>query len=180
MTTSVPPVRRAPAGADPLAPVRDALLDRARHEAHRLLAAADADVDRALAAARDDAAETLAVARAAGAADAATALADARARARRQARARVLAARRTAYEDLRRQAREATRALCGGPDAAAVLDVLRERAGAALGPGAVVTDAPGGGVRAESAGRRVTLTPEALADEALDRLGAEVEGLWAP
>ncbi|WP_152359974.1 hypothetical protein, partial [Georgenia thermotolerans] len=60
----------------------------------------------------------------------------------------------------------------------------RDRAGArlraALGPGAQVHELPGGGVAAETPGRRAAVALTDLADRALDGLGADLAGLWAP
>jgi vacuolar-type H+-ATPase subunit E/Vma4 len=165
--------------ADSLAPVRDSLLARARAEAHRLLGEATADADRVLAAARAEADEVLATARAEGEADAAAALADVRARARRRGRSRVLAARRTAYDELVRAARAASRDLAAEPGFGAARARLRDRARSALGPDAVLRDTDDG-VAAEAGGRRVVLGLDGLADAAIDRLGADVEELWTP
>lgn len=181
MTASPPRLLpHPPPAADPLAPVRAALLAQARREAHLLLRGADEAADRMLGEARAEADRLLAAARAQGEADAAAALADTRARARRRARARVLAARRSAYDELTRQARAAARVLGGSEEAATVRGILRERARARLGPAAVVRDTPDGGVLAEVEGRRLVLGPDGLAEDALARLGAQIERLWAP
>jgi hypothetical protein len=136
-----------------LEPVRGALLDRARADATAAGAAADARAEGVLAGARAEADRLVAQARAQGAADGAAALAATRARARRQARSVVLAAQRAAYEELRRRARA---------------DALR------LSGGAQRTSPVEGG------GRRIVWSSDALADEALDALGGELEKLWAP
>ena len=39
---------------------------------------------------------------------------------------------------------------------------------------------PRGGVVGEGAGRRVEYTLDDLADEIVDRLGPELDGVWAP
>src|SRR5512145_470506 len=86
---------------DALAPVREALLRRAREDAQRLLADADQAAAATLAAARHEAAEIRAAARAQGEADAGSVLAGERARLRRRARAMTLGAQGAAYEQLR-------------------------------------------------------------------------------
>jgi hypothetical protein len=64
----------------------------------------------------------------------------------------VLAAQRAAYDELRRRARLEARRLTGRSERTT-------------------------GV---AAGRRMVLSPDALADDTVDALGAEVEKLWAP
>ena len=59
-------------------------------------------------------------------------------------------------------------------------DRLAARARAELGPDARITDATDGGLLAEAPGRRLDLSLDALADLAVDALGAEVNRLWAP
>lgn len=49
-----------------------------------------------------------------------------------------------------------------------------------LGAGAEVTEHADGGVVAQVPGRRVDLSLTALADRALDGMGAEVRSLWEP
>jgi hypothetical protein len=169
---------RAPAAA--LAPVRAGLLARAHADADAALAEADADADSALAEARQQAAAILADARARGERDAAVAEARERARARREARSTVLGAQRAAYEELRRRGEAAARALRTGPGYPALVASLSACARAELGPAAVIREHPDGGVVAEVPGRRLDATLAALADRALDGLGPDVQGLWAP
>ncbi|MFE0512724.1 hypothetical protein, partial [Streptomyces sp. NPDC058964] len=57
---------------------------------------------------------------------------------------------------------------------------LTDAALALLGSRARVTAAAEGGVTAEVTGRRVDLSADALADRALERLGARAEMLWRP
>ena len=166
--------------ADPLAPLRDALLARARAQAAALVAAADEEAARVETGARDEADRLLRAAREQGTADATAAMADVQARARRQARAAVLAARGAAYDALRVRSREAVTALVTDPRYPAARARLRARAAAALGPDAVVTERPDGDVVATSAGRQVVAGLATAADQVLDQLGAEVETLWAP
>jgi hypothetical protein len=136
-----------------LEPVRRALLDRARADAAATRATAEARAEAVLTRARAEAERLVAEARAQGEADGAIVLATTRARARRQARSVVLAAQRSAYEELRRQARAEARRLVGDGD----------RTSGTAGEG-----------------RRIVWSTDTLADEAVDGLGAELEKLWAP
>jgi hypothetical protein len=173
-------VRPAPAGTPlqtALAPVRDALLARARADAAAALADADTDAAAVLAEAREQAAALLREAREQGEREAAALRTREHARAGREARTVVLGAQRAALEELRRRGRAAARALGEDP---ALLDRLRARLLADLGPDAVVRDHPDGGLVAEAPGRRVDASLGALADRALDALGVEVQGLWTP
>jgi vacuolar-type H+-ATPase subunit H len=163
-----------------LAPVRAALLARARRDAEDRLARADEDVAGQLADARAEAARITAEARAQGERDAAVVLSAERTRARRQARAVVLHAQRDAYEELRRRCRAAARGLVGGAGHRDRLDRLRAIARADLGAQALLEEHPDGGVTAAVPGRRAHYTPDALADLALDALGGQVQGLWTP
>jgi vacuolar-type H+-ATPase subunit E/Vma4 len=165
---------------DHLDPLVAALRERAAADAAALLADADADADATLSQARAEADELLAEARAKGDADARAVLAAERARAEREARAVLLAAQRAAHDDLRRAAREAVCGLRGDPAYPALVAALRERALAELGPDATVTELPRGGVAARSGSRRVEFSLGGLADDLVDRLGADVEELWAP
>lgn len=165
---------------DPLVAVREALLARAAAEAERLLAEADAEADATLARARTEAEAIRAEARAQGEADAAAVLVAERARGRRQARAVVLEAQRESYDALRARALQQTLALRADPAYAPWCDRLRQHVHAVLGADAAVTEHPDGGVLGEASGRRVAYTLTGLADRALDALGSDVEGLWAP
>lgn len=165
--------------SDALAPVRDALLTRARMEADALVAGAEAEAEAALGRARQEAEDLRALARAQGEADAEAVLVSARTRSRRRARARVLAAQRELYDELRRRVHRAAGDRASDP---AGYDRLRrrlvERAHEALGPEAVVSEPPEGGVVARSGGRRFVCTLPDLADAALATV--DVEGLWSP
>jgi vacuolar-type H+-ATPase subunit E/Vma4 len=162
-----------------LRPVGSALLARARADAERTLGEADAEAADAVARARTEADAILAEARAQGEADAAGVLATERARARRQARSVVLAAQREALEALRSQVLMRVGDLRDDPAYPAWRDGLADRARAVLGEDAVVTEHSCGGVVGEAAGRRLAFTLEGLADQALDALGSDVEGLWS-
>ena len=143
-----------------------------------LRASADADAsavsrdaaDRAatsLAAARDQAAQILARAREAGECDARAAITAERMRVRRQARTLVLTAHRAAYERLRAAARDAARRWAEEPGNH---DALVRAATRVLGPRARLREAPGGGIVAEHAGRRLDLSVDTIADRAVDEL----------
>ena len=168
------------AAADPLLPVREALLACARADAERLLAEVDAEGDAIIARAQAEADAIRAEARAQGEADAAAVLVAERARGRRQARAVVLAAQRESYAGLRTRVVEQVATLRGDPWYAAWCDGMREEVRSALGPDAVVSEHPEGGVLGEASGRRVAFTLVVLAERALDALGPDVEGLWTP
>ncbi|WP_048820688.1 hypothetical protein, partial [Streptomyces ipomoeae] len=101
-------------------------------------------------------------------------------RARREARSRTLAARREAYEGLRRDAAERVRALRRTDGYVSLRKRLEHRARVLLGSGAEVSEHADGGVVARVPGRRVDLSLTALADRALDRMGGEVRSLWEP
>jgi vacuolar-type H+-ATPase subunit E/Vma4 len=161
-----------------LEPVRAALRGRARAAAHGALAEAESDAARVLADAERQAAALLAEARVAGEVDATAALAGERARGRRRARAVVLAAQRAAYEQFRDRARRAVLALRDDPDYPRLVAGLTALARADLGPAAVVSPHPDGGVVAAASGRRVDYSLPVLADRAADGLGAEVQRLW--
>jgi vacuolar-type H+-ATPase subunit E/Vma4 len=163
-----------------LAVLRTALLDRARAAAAAAVAAADADAFAVLNAARAEAADITAEARARGERDAAALRATERSRARRQARAIVLAAQAAVYAELCRRSRTAVHELRGDPGYPALLKRLGALARVELGEAATVTEHPDGGVVAEADGRRADLSLDALVDQALDDLGPEVAALWTP
>jgi len=171
---------QAPVTQAALVPVRDLLLARARADAERTRAEAAAEAGAVLAEARDQAAAILAEARKRGAADGAAVAAVERAAAARRARGVLLAARRQAYEALGQQARAAVGELREDPGYPRLRQRLARLARAQVGSHAVVREPPQGGVVAEAPGRRVDCSLDALADRAVDALGAEVEGLWAP
>jgi vacuolar-type H+-ATPase subunit E/Vma4 len=163
-----------------LAPVREALLKQARDEADRVQQDAEAAADAVTARAAAEAEQLLAEARRQGAADAALLASLEGSRARRHARASLLAAQREVYEQLRRQAQEAVLRLREEPDYPRLRAELVRQAQAALGPEVVVTDHPQGGVLAQAGGRHVDLSLPALADRAVAGLGGRLERLWAP
>jgi len=163
-----------------LAPVRAALLRRAREQAAGITAQARRQAEDALARARSDAAGQLASAREAGQAQAVPLAAALRSQGRRGARAAVLNAQREAYEELRARVRASVASLPGRPEYGLLLTRLRRDAARAAGPGATVTEAPGGGIIARGPGIVVDCSLGRLADAAVDALGGQVTGLWAP
>jgi vacuolar-type H+-ATPase subunit E/Vma4 len=164
---------------DPLAPVRDALRAAAERDAARAVAAGRADAEAALSSAARAADELRSRARAEGAADGRRVLEAARARAARRARATVLRAQGEVHAELRREVRAAAARLREDPGYPALRQRLVAEAVSTLGPEAIVTESPAGGVVAEAPGRRADLTLPALADRLVDSMGAEVVGVWA-
>ncbi|MFJ8113326.1 hypothetical protein [Streptomyces sp. NPDC096132] len=175
MTTRAPDQK-----TDALQPVRAGLLRAAHADADTLLARAGREAAARLDQARAEARAILDDARRQGEADGADAARDLLVRARREARSRTLSARREPYEQLRREAAERVRELRRADGYASVRERLQRRARAVLGPDAQVTEHADGGVVARTPGRRVDLSLTALADRALDGMGAEVRNLWEP
>jgi hypothetical protein len=120
----------------------------------------------------------LAQARDLGEADGAAEAARERVRAVQDAWAAELAARSEVYAELRAAVRRGVRRAMA--EGAVPQARLAEAARALLGTQARVTAAAEGGVTAEVPGRRVDLSADALADRALERLGAQAETLWRP
>jgi vacuolar-type H+-ATPase subunit E/Vma4 len=164
-----------------LAPVRAALLAEARADAEATLAAARCDAAAVLAKAREEAARILTLARESGEVEAAIVVAARRSRARHRARAVELRARREAYEALCADARAAVCGLSTAAEYADIRDTLTAVAHAALGPDLSIMDAPGGGIVADSDGRRLDLSLQQFADSSVDAVAAEYEeAAWAP
>ncbi len=166
--------------AEPLAPVREALLADARRDADRVLAEADADVEAVRRRTADECDRIRRDARARGQKDAEELAVAERTRARRQARAVVLRARGQAYDELLRQVREAALALREATDYPDLRARLVEQARALVGNAARVSESGDGGVVAEDGGRRAVLSLTGLAERVLDRMGPDLEGLWTP
>ncbi|MGH3390640.1 MAG: V-type ATP synthase subunit E family protein [Actinomadura sp.] len=164
---------------DPLAPVCEALVGRARERADELRRRARQDAAAVLAEARRQAEVIVSEARAEGRAQGRIAGEAERTRARREAREIVLAARRAAYAELYGRVRAAVGDLRDDACYPRLIERLTEMARQNVPEGAVV-EPPGGGVEAVGPGVRVDLSLEALADLAVDRLGAEVTDLWNP
>lgn len=169
-----------PAGsAAALAPVQSKLRAQAEADAQTRLDQARHQADQIRAEAQARAAGILADSRAEGEEQARAAVAARVVRRRREARDVVLSVRRELYDELRRASRDAARALCDDPDYPEILRRLTERAVAAMGPEASVQESPDGGVVAQAGSRRFDLSLPVLAEREVDRLGAEVERLWA-
>lgn len=179
MSGTAPAVAATDAATDPLAPVRAALLADARHDAAVALADADAEVDAIRRRTIAECERVRSEARDRGERDAADLVAAERARVRRQARALVLGARGRAYAELRHRVHEAAVAVRDAEDYPALRDRLVARARALVGDRAEVSDRPDGGVVAQDGDRRAVLSLAGLADRTLDRLGPDLEGLWA-
>ncbi|MEU8279640.1 V-type ATP synthase subunit E family protein [Microbispora bryophytorum] len=158
----------------------EALLRQARLNADAVTRAAEHDAAQTIEDARQQAREIIAAAREQGEAEAKAHSAAVRAQSARHARSSELAARRNALEELRRRAGAAVHALRDDPCYPRLVKRLGELAREAGGDDLVVREHPDGGVVAEGRGRRVDCSLEALANRAVDALGAEVERLWAP
>lgn len=161
-------------------PLREALLEQAREGADHVLARADEQAAAKLSEAEQRGRTLVDEARAEGQTAAAITGAHEEARARRQARALVLAAKRELYEELGREARAAAHALRDGPGYPELLERLSAAALAQLGEEAVLEIDPvgAGGVRASSGARHVDYSLDALVDRCLERVGSTLEGLW--
>ncbi|MFC5957217.1 hypothetical protein ACFP51_22895 [Streptomyces pratens] len=165
---------------DALDPVRAELLRAAHADADACLARAEREAAARLDQARAEARTVLDDARRQGEADGTNAARDLLVRARREARSRTLSARREPYEELRSEAAERVRELRRADGYALLRERLEQRARVLLGPGAEVIEHADGGVVAQVRGRRVDLSLTALAERALDSMGAEVRSLWEP
>lgn len=162
-----------------LAPVEAALRGQAEADARATLDEAQRLADEVRATARAQAEEILAASRAEGEEQARAAVAARLVRRRREARDLVLAAQRDLYDKLRHASRDAARSLRDDPGYSEMLRRLTQRAMAAMGPDASVQESPDGGVVAVAGSRRLDLSLPVLAEREVDRLGAEVERLWA-
>ena len=161
-----------------LAPLRARLLDDARATASGILAEAREKADALEAEAEEEAAGIRATAAAAGVETARSEVALRAARVRRQAHERVLAAQSDLRLEVHRRVRERAMALVEDPRYPALLERLRAQARASLGPGAVLTESPDGGLVAEAGSRRLDLTLRTLADIMFEAAADEVTRLW--
>jgi vacuolar-type H+-ATPase subunit E/Vma4 len=180
-TTSLSRIRSPgtePTGADGLEPVRAHLLAAARRDAAETVARAEAAASTTVDRARAEVGAIRTEARTRGQADGVALAATAQAGARREGRELVLRAQRDCYLELRARSRDAVVALRAEPGYPRLLARLRELAGTAAGPDAVVAEHSSGGAVAESAHQRVDCSLITLADRALDALGSEVVDLW--
>ena len=164
--------------ADALSPVKESLLANACCDADQLVEQARSDAATTLALAQKQADGIRAEARARGEADAEEILGAERARARREARSIVLNAQREVEEELRTRVRTAVVALIDDIDYPKMRAVLDRRARELLGPDATIVEHSSGGVVAQTRGHRAVLSLEALADYAVERLDARIDGLW--
>ena len=161
-------------------PLRSALLDLAEEEAEHVLGDAAARAAEARRRAAEGAEARIAQART-EAEEAAEQEADRlRARARRQGRSLVLAARRDVYDRLRSEAHTAALALRGSPPYERMVARLAESARARLGEEAIVEIDPSGegGVRARGGHRRLDYSLPVLVERSLESLGPRLEALW--
>lgn len=163
-----------------LEPVRAAMLRRATAEAQAITATAHQRATALLAAARHDGEAALRRARADGMALAAPLAAGERARARRTARAALLAVERSIRTEAESRIRAAILSLPGQPGYGELRDRLAALARAAAGPGAVVRDHPGGGVIAHAPGVLVDCSLPRLAERLIDALAPQITELCAP
>lgn len=162
-----------------LAPVRAELLRRARSDADRARREAESAAAALLAEATARGDAVLAAAAARGEADAAEVRSVRRARLRHQVRGGELTAQREVYEELTGQVTELVCALRHEPDYPLLRDRLAARARERLGPDAVITEHPEGGIVARAAGRRLDYSLPGFAARAVDELGADIVGLWS-
>ena len=159
-----------------LAPLRAALLARARAAADELVAAAEDERASALSDAQREVDELLARARDQGHADGEELFASERATGRASDQARLLAAQRSVYDSLRSRIAHQVRDLLAGPGAhdrlvAALVDRLGEEV--------AVVDVPDGGVVARTPdGRSIDASVAALVDSAL--ADQDLTPLWTP
>lgn len=156
-----------------LTPVREALLQRARADAEAELAAADQDVVSVLATATAQGAALLAEAKTQADESVMVLEAAERSRLLREARSIQLQARRTTYDALVSAASAAVRDQLA--DDPTVLSALTQRAHSELGPDALLSRLPDGGLVAEADGRRLTLPLQALVERVVAERVADAE-----
>ena len=164
-----------------LEPLREALIATARGDAESVRAEAAATAAAEIAAARSDAERAVGRARAEARERAELEVRSRRAAQRREARGRILRARREAYDALHEDAVAAVLRLRDDPGYEALLDRLEASARELLGPDATVERDPSGvgGVIAHDGRRSIDATLPALAASGLEALGSRVEELWA-
>ena len=166
---------------EPLQPLRAALLAAAERDARAETTHADQEYERRVDAARREANRLREAARAEGERDAEQLRVEQRARARRRARATVLAEQRRALDELRHEVeRRLTRLWNDQAAGNALRDRLAETARADLGETVDISDLPEGGIVATADHARATYRLAYLADQVIDALGAELTGLWTP
>jgi vacuolar-type H+-ATPase subunit E/Vma4 len=163
-----------------LDPVRAALRADARTRAEHLRRSAQEEADAVRATAQSEADAILADAVADGERTARSVAALRSARVRRQAHETVLAQRSAIRRELQRQVAESAAALRTDPRYADLMARLTERSRAVLGPDAVVSPSPHGGVVARSGTRHLDLSLPTLAAQTLESMAPEVSALWTP
>jgi vacuolar-type H+-ATPase subunit E/Vma4 len=163
-----------------LAPVREAMLHRAHDHAAEIVAQARGRADEMLATAGAEAARSVAQARETGRQQAIPLSATQSNRGRRDAQSIRLRAQREAYEEFRAQVHAAVSKLRDEPGYGPLRRRLSEMAVRLAGPGAALTEDPGGGVIARAPGIMVDCSLPRLADAAIEALGSQVVELWAP
>jgi vacuolar-type H+-ATPase subunit E/Vma4 len=161
-----------------LDPIREALLSAAREHAEHLRRSAHEAADALRAAARRDADAILAEAVADGERAARSTAALRSSHVRRQAHETVLAQQSAVRAELQRQVAESAAALRTDPRYAELMDRLTELSRAVLGPDAVVSENPRGGVVARSGTRHLDLSLPTLAAQTLESMTSEVSALW--
>ncbi|MFD8325538.1 hypothetical protein [Streptomyces lydicus] len=167
-----------PVPADPLEPVRAAVLQAAHEDADRLLADARRDAADVLARAHSQAGVLLREAHLRGEAEGIRVAAVTVAHARRKARSDLLEAKAQVCDELRDRVAAKVRQCRDEETWPAVRDRLARRVRHALGADATVSEHPDGGVVGMAPGRALDLSLDALVARALDQAGAEIESLW--
>ena len=166
--------------SDALALVAERLQHDAAAQADRIRAAAHAEAAAILVRAREQEAATLAAARAAAAATAAPRVDSTLRQAHGAASSAVLAAQREACDELRVRVRAAVAGLPRQPDWDQLGPRIARMAAQAAGPDARLSQDPGGGFVARTAGVVVDCSLGRLADLAMAELGAAIRELWTP
>jgi vacuolar-type H+-ATPase subunit E/Vma4 len=164
---------------DQLAPVRQALLDHARQEGERLVAAARADADATVRDADDEVARAVEDARRRADATARARRASELVRARRERQAALLRAQAEWTDRLRAAIRSATATFPDDPRYPALVVRLEQLARRQLGDGASIEHPTVGGVTASVPGRRVDYGLPALAERAFGVVAEEAGSPWA-
>ena len=169
------------AATEPLQPLRAALLAAAERDARDETAQAEHEYQRRVSEARSEADRLRSVARAEGERDAEQLRVEQHARARRRARATVLAEQRRALDELRHDVERRLSQLWTDE---AIGEALRARlvatARADLGEHVFIRDLPEGGIVATVDHARATYRLADLADQVITSLGLELTGLWTP
>ncbi|CAN5290992.1 hypothetical protein BH11ACT4_BH11ACT4_18130 [soil metagenome] len=163
-----------------LAPLRTYLSATAQAAATLSHTSADGQAATILADAATTSESIRAAAAAEGEAAANSAAALVSARARRQAHETVLRSQNDIRLDLKTRATTAAQALTADPRYPALVAHLTARAHALLGPEALISTSPAGGVIAVAGSRRIDLSLAALAERTLDSLTEENRSLWMP